>query len=134
MATRGAISVSIFAIAAVAAGFAVRGDVGDQQAGAHQNRFDQTISRNADEMLEEGRKTFRFDTFGDEEFWGGTLQLHRAIAGQRLGGVGPGVSPSAALKLGLKVDVDALPRPVVNALRQQRWISTIPPRRSCCSS
>ena len=28
-----------------------------------------------------GRKIFRYDTFGDEAFWGDTLGLHRAIAG-----------------------------------------------------
>ena len=40
-------------------------------------------------MLDEGRRTFRFDTFGDEAFWGGTLRLHEAIAGSAHGGVGP---------------------------------------------
>jgi hypothetical protein len=32
------------------------------------------------------------------------------VEGSALGGVGPGVSPAAALSLGLKVDVDALPK------------------------
>jgi mono/diheme cytochrome c family protein len=80
-----------------------------------QSRPDDTISQNAARMLEEGKQTFRFDTFGDEAFWGDALQLHRAIAGERNGGVGPGVSPKTALAVGLKVDVDALPE----ALRQQ---------------
>jgi cytochrome c peroxidase len=71
--------------------------------------FDQTINQNSRQMLAEGRDTFRFDTFGDEAFWGDTLQLHRAIEGQKFGGVGPGVSPKTALSVGLKVDVDALP-------------------------
>src|SRR5215218_987797 len=56
-----------------------------------------------------GRHIFRHDTFGDEAFWGGALELHKAIAGARNGGVGPGVSPKAALAVGLKVDADALP-------------------------
>src|SRR6476659_1896497 len=56
-----------------------------------------------------GRKVFRYDTFGDQAFWGDALKLHQAIAGANLGGVGPGVSPSTALAVGLKVDVDALP-------------------------
>src|SRR5438552_1906444 len=43
-------------------------------------------------MIDAGRETFRFDTFGDEAFWGDALKLHRAIIGQKLGGVGPGVS------------------------------------------
>jgi len=67
--------------------------------------------------LEAGRKTFRFETFGDEAFWGGTLKLHQAIEGQAHGGVGPGVSPRTALAVGLKVDVDALPKQVVDALK-----------------
>jgi len=68
--------------------------------------------------VEEGRQTFRFDTFGDETFWGGTLQLHKAIEGSKLGGVGPGVSPVAALALGLKVDQDALPPSLVHEISQ----------------
>jgi hypothetical protein len=73
------------------------------------NSFDRTILINNQKSLAEGRETFRFDTFGDEDFWGGTLQLHRAIEGSRFGGVGTGISPRTALSLGLKVDVDALP-------------------------
>jgi hypothetical protein len=67
-------------------------------------------------MVEEGRETFRHDTFGDEAFWGGALRLHDAIKGEALGGVGDGVSPATALALGLKVDVDALPPEQVEAL------------------
>lgn len=71
--------------------------------------FDTEAARKAQMMLEEGKKTFRYDTFGSEAFWGDTLQLHKAIAGEKNGGVGPGVSPKTALAVGLKVDVDALP-------------------------
>src|SRR5687767_949222 len=67
-----------------------------------------------------GRKIFRYDTFGDEAFWGGTLGLHRAIAGAANGGVGAGLSPKAALELGLKVDVNALPHRLRNDLRRGR--------------
>ncbi|HEX9603331.1 MAG TPA: hypothetical protein VF973_06210 [Myxococcales bacterium] len=66
--------------------------------------------------LSEGRHIFRFDTFGDEDFWGGTLRLHQAIEGSAHGGVGPGVSPKTALAVGLKVDVDALSKATVDAL------------------
>jgi mono/diheme cytochrome c family protein len=79
--------------------------------------FDQVIGSNVEEMVEEGRKTFRFDTFGDEAFWGGMLRLHDAIQGKKFGGVGPGLSPKAALSLGLKVDVDALPADLVQRLK-----------------
>ena len=80
--------------------------------------FDAQIVSNANKYLIEGRKTFRFDTFGDEAFWGGQLQLHQAIKGAALGGVGPGITPTTALTLGLKVDVDALPQPLINQLKQ----------------
>ncbi|HET9480576.1 MAG TPA: hypothetical protein VFP98_02380 [Candidatus Polarisedimenticolia bacterium] len=82
--------------------------------------FDRRISSHAARLMEEGRRTFRFDTFGDEEFWGDTLRIHEAIAGAALGGVGPGVSPKAALAAGLKVDVDALPASLIQKLRQGR--------------
>ena len=39
--------------------------------------FDRVIEQNADRMLADGRQTFRYDTFGDDAFWGGQLQLHR---------------------------------------------------------
>jgi hypothetical protein len=73
---------------------------------------------NATRTIREGRRIFRFDTFGDEAFWGGTIKLHQAIAGSKLGGVGPGVSPSTALAVGLKVDVDALPASLQSSLAQ----------------
>ncbi|MDQ3777685.1 MAG: hypothetical protein M3310_02285, partial [Actinomycetota bacterium] len=71
-------------------------------------------------MFAKGKRIFRFDTFGDQAFWGGALQLHRAIEGRRLGGVGPGLSPRGALAAGLKVDVRALPRSIRNAIRRGR--------------
>src|SRR6266545_2017776 len=74
-----------------------------------QKGFDAEIARSAQAMLDEGRKTFRYETFGSEAFWGDALQLHKAIAGEKNGGVGPGVSPKTALSVGLKVDADALP-------------------------
>jgi hypothetical protein len=71
----------------------------------------------AQQMLRQGREIFRFDTFGDEAFWGDLLKLHQAIEGAKLGGVGPGLSPAAALGLGLKVDVDALPKSLIAQLK-----------------
>jgi hypothetical protein len=71
-------------------------------------------------VLTEGRHTFRFETFGDEAFWGDTLRLHEAIEGSALGGVGPGVSPRTALAVGLKIDVAALPESLVEDLRARR--------------
>jgi len=76
---------------------------------------DALIGQHALKMIEQGRQTFRYDTFGSEAFWGDALQLHKAIAGDKHGGVGGGVSPKTALSVGLKVDADALP----DELKQQ---------------
>ena len=79
--------------------------------------FDAEIDRHAENMLTQGRKIFRFDTMGSEAFWGDQLQLHKAIAGAKNGGVGPGVSPKTALSVGLKVDADALPAALKKQLK-----------------
>ena len=70
----------------------------------------------ARQLFDQGKQIFRFDTFGDEAFWGDSLQLHQAIKGEALGGVGPGLSPKTALAVGLKVDAAALPEPLKQAL------------------
>ena len=79
------------------------------------SRHDAT-AENAVDLVGQGRQIFRFDTFGDEQFWGDMLGLHKAIEGAAHGGVGPGLSPNSALTLGLKVDVDALPQRLLNRL------------------
>src|SRR5688572_31006278 len=56
----------------------------------------------------DGQAIFRYDTFGDEQLWTDVLRMHEVI---------PTVSPATALAVGLKVDVEALPNPVVDALR-----------------
>jgi hypothetical protein len=78
---------------------------------------DQQINNNMQAMFNQGRQIFRYDTFGDEAFWGDTLHLHQAIAGEHLGGVGAGVSPKTALSVGLKVDADALPASLVAQIK-----------------
>src|SRR5258708_371541 len=79
--------------------------------------FDSQIEQSRNKMFEEGKRIFRFDTFGDEAFWSGTLRLHQAIAGEKNGGSGPGVSPKTALSVGLKVDADALPPDLVAQIK-----------------
>ena len=80
--------------------------VGDRQ------RIDRTSAR----LLHEGRKVFRYETFGDEAWWTDTIQLDKAIAGRKHGGVGGGVSPATALGVGLKVDIDAIPKKIQRAI------------------
>lgn len=79
---------------------------------------DLVILRHAIEMPREGQQTFRFATFGGEAFWGDTLHLHLAVAGDLFSGVGPGVSPNTAFAVGLKVDLEALPPELVAQLQQ----------------
>ena len=45
------------------------------------------------------------------------LQLDKAIAGEKNGGVGAGLSPKAALAAGLKVDMDVIPADVAAAIK-----------------
>jgi hypothetical protein len=88
------------------------------QARSPSSPFDDSIARHAQQMLAEGKQTFRFDTFGSEAFWGDQLKLHQAIAGAKLGGVGPGISPKQALALGLKVDVEAVPKAMAKLIKR----------------
>ncbi len=76
-----------------------------------------SVMSNASKMVMDGRQTFRFETFGDESFWGDTLKLHQAIAGAANGGVGAGVSPATALAVGLKIDLDSLPGTLIDQLK-----------------
>jgi hypothetical protein len=68
-------------------------------------------------MIEEGRQTFRFDTFGDEAFWGDQLKLHQAVAT---------LSPIDAIGLGLKVDSEALPEALIELIRKGQVDFTSP--------
>jgi hypothetical protein len=58
------------------------------------------IASHAQQMLDEGRQTFRYDTFGDQVFWSQALKIHEALKT---------VSPKTALAVGLKVDAEAVP-------------------------
>ena len=112
--------VHIVCVSAVAVSFvalAVSARQPTKAAAGAQQSFDKQIQVNAQRMLEDGKKIFRFDTFGSEDFWGGKLRLHEALAGEKLGGVGSGVSPKAALSLGLKVDATALPAQLVAQIK-----------------
>jgi hypothetical protein len=70
---------------------------------------DVSASNSENLSLNDGKQIFRFDTYGDEDFWSGLLHIDKAIEGSNNGGFGAGVSPNTALAVGLKVDVGALP-------------------------
>ena len=52
-------------------------------------------------LVAEGKRIFRFDTFGDEQLWTDKLRLHEVVE--------KSVDPTTALKVGMKVDADVLP-------------------------
>jgi hypothetical protein len=61
------------------------------------------------QTLAAGREVFRFDTFGDEQFWTDTARMHEVVQ--------KSVSPATALSVGLKVDADAIPADVATAIK-----------------
>ena len=61
------------------------------------------------QRVAQGREIFRFDTFGDEQFWTDTARMHEVV--QR------SVSPTTALSVGLKVDAEAIPPDVAQAIK-----------------
>ena len=81
---------------------------------------DRKVDDQSQATIDMGRQIFRFDTFGDQAWWGDTLRLHQALAGVANGGVGAGVSPKTALAVGLKVDADALPGQLKSQIRAGR--------------
>jgi hypothetical protein len=80
-----------------------------------EENFSHAAKEHSERMFEAGQEIFRFDTFGSEDFWTAT-GLHKAIAGAKNGGVGPGVSPKTALALGLKVDMLKVPPLIATAV------------------
>ena len=66
----------------------------------------------------DGKAIFRLDTFGSEQLWTDVLQMQHVIS--------ESVSPATALSVGLKVDVDALPTPLINALKARQVDLTDP--------
>src|SRR3569832_81583 len=54
-----------------------------------------------------GQRIFRFDTFGDEQFWTDVLQMNQVVESS--------VDPLTALAVGLKVDADALPPGILDS-------------------
>jgi hypothetical protein len=95
--------------------------LGDSRQPPATNVRDVAIHEHAEDLEEQGRDTFRNDTFGSEGFFG-AIGLHKAIEGTRFAGgvktdIGlDGVSPATALAVGLKVDSEALPATVVTAI------------------
>jgi mono/diheme cytochrome c family protein len=57
-------------------------------------------SKGPTDLVAQGKQIFRYDTFGDEHLWTDQLGMNAVVET---------VDPTTALKIGLKVDADALP-------------------------
>jgi len=79
----------------------------EQRSGGHEDEDDRHQSEGV-RRHRDGQRIFRYDTFGDEQLWTNVLRMHEPIAS---------VDPATALAVGLKVDVEALPREIIASLR-----------------
>ena len=84
--------------------------------------FNDAIEKNMKQMFDKGKAVFRFETFGDEVFWTDQLQLHKAIADEKHGGIGKGLAPKDALAAGLKVDLAVLPKFLRRRIEQGKFL------------
>jgi mono/diheme cytochrome c family protein len=66
------------------------------------------VGKSSAVLVAEGKQTFRYDTFGDESKWTGALRMNEVVRT---------VDPTTALKVGLKVDSEALPPAVVAGIQ-----------------
>jgi len=73
--------------------------------------------RPSTQTIANGRQILRFETFGDEQFWTDTLHLNDVIE--------KAVDQTTALKVGLKVDADALPSGILDKVDLKRPATTV---------
>src|SRR5690349_7090240 len=102
------LSRKLLLVASMAAPLAVVA-CGSSHGGSNDQQGPPSADDDALAMVAEGRETFRHDTFGDEDFWGGKLRLHEALAT---------VTPRTALAVGLKVDSESLAGDVLSRIRR----------------
>ncbi len=69
------------------------------------------------DLIAEGQRIFRFDTFGDEQLWTDTLRLHEVVE--------KSVDPTTALSVGLKVDADVLPPGILKTVDLKSAATTV---------
>ena len=76
-----------------------------------------TVVDTTGDLVASGQRIFRFDTFGNEKFWSDTLRLHEVVQ--------KSVDPTTALKVGLKVDADALPPGILQTVDLKSPATTV---------
>ena len=98
--------------------------------------LDPVVRAHADDLLAAGREAFRFDTFGDEAFWGGTMRPPRSHRGRRARRRRPGRQPAgrAAARAQGRCRGAARRHPRKLAPRRGRSRRRRRRRSRCCSS
>jgi cytochrome c5 len=69
------------------------------------------------QLVAEGLRVFRYDTFGDEQLWTDKLRLHEVIE--------KSIDPTTALSVGLKVDADVLPAGILKTVDLKSAATTV---------
>lgn len=107
---RSLVGVTLLSVVALTAAVAVSGCESRGQAAS-------PSSETSPALVAEGRKIFRADTFGDEQLWTNTLRLNDVVE--------KNVDPTTALKVGLKVDADALPPGILDTVDLKSPATTV---------
>jgi cytochrome c5 len=115
------LEIATLALVALATGSVLYG-CGTRGAVPHRSQSEGTGDRPATEetspdSVAEGQRTFRFDTFGDEQFWTDTLHLNEVVE--------KSVDPTTALTVGLKVDADVLPPGILKKVDLKSPVTTV---------
>jgi cytochrome c5 len=95
-------------VGAAASACGVTGSAREGSEPAASARVSATDDPTSPVLLAEGQRVFRFETFGDEHVWTDTLHLNEVVETH--------VDPTTALKVGLKVDADALPAGILDTV------------------
>ncbi|HMA42773.1 MAG TPA: c-type cytochrome [Gemmatimonadales bacterium] len=80
-------------------------------------RGDSAITLGSADSVADGQRVFRFDTFGDEQFWTDTLHMNQVVE--------QSVDPTTALTVGLKVDADVLPPGILQTVDLKSPATTV---------
>jgi mono/diheme cytochrome c family protein len=95
----------------------VVGACGTNDPGATDSNPAATVADKAGEGFRNGRQIFRFDTYGDEQFWTDTLGLNKIVE--------QNVDPTTALSVGLKVDASVLPEGILQTVDLKSPATTV---------
>jgi len=104
-------------VGAAMSGCGVRGSAGEERDPAATAGAPATEAPTSPALVAEGQRVFRFETFGDEQVWTDTLHLNEIVE--------KNVDPTTALKVGLKVDADALPAGILEKVDLKSPATTV---------